>query len=834
MADDVERPHPHLYLPGTGTAHGYTAHQGGGGGGAPLPDRNREAHAVALKQALQTAIAAGEAAIAQRDATIASGVPGFYIDFLLPVDQAGIVDKLEKRGGKFPIELVTVTPVGADQVSATVFVPQKQKDYYSRKVEDFRTKNVTRKRTLDDGTVVEEEGGPRNAALVAAIDTARLAIARSFYTDMAELFPAPDEATWWEVWLRKGTRAGFSQAANVLNLLQREQTLEFAERDIVVVQATAGQLGQIIANSDAIAELRLARDTPAFFLGMDGAEQRLWSDELAERLAPCPADAPAVCILDSGGTIGHQLIAPFLAPDDQQAFHPDWSVEDSSNLAHGGHGTRMAGTALYGDLAEALAGDGPIEIGHRLESVKILPDVGANEPDLYGAITASAIARAEIAAPQRPRSICLALTTPGDHYTGRPSSWSAEIDALAFGRDGQPRLIAVSAGNMRDALVGADYPHRNDTMPIESPAQAWNCLTVGAYTDRTLITDPDFDGWSALAPAGDISPRSRTSNLWRHEWPLKPDVVFEGGNAGVNPANGDCDHIDDLALLTTFRRPAERPFTTTGDTSAATALGARMGAQILAHKPTLWPETVRGLIVHSAEWTPAMLAHVPTITKRGLIRRVGFGVPSLVRAIGSLDNDVTLVVEDQLRPFKMVGTEAKTDELKVHALPWPRERLLGLPAETTVQLRLTLSYFIEPNPGERGQSRRHSYASHGLRYDLKPADEQTDVFLARITSEAGPRPPKRVAPDKGWLIGPMLRNRGSLHADLWEGTATDLAARDSIIIHPTGGWWRDNPAKRHAGEAVRYCLIASIRVAADVDLYSEISAQIMPEVAIPV
>ena len=53
-------------------------------------------------------------------------------------------------------------------------------------------------------------------------------------------------------------------------------------------------------------------------------------------------------------------------------------------------------------------------------------------------------------------------------------------------------------------------------------------------------------------PAGDLSPRSRTSVSWQQEWPIKPDLVL-GGNLGIDPANGHGDDIDDLALLTTFR-----------------------------------------------------------------------------------------------------------------------------------------------------------------------------------------------------------------------------------------------------------------------------------------
>jgi hypothetical protein len=833
MADEQARPHPHIYLRGTGTRRGYTAYQAGGDGGGGLPQRDRVGHANALTQALTAVVQQGETVLANRDANIAAGEKGFYVEFTLPSGQADIVDKLENRRGRFPIELVNVHPAEEGQVSATVFVPEAQKDYYLRKVAAYRDDDNVTYKTHDDG-FVEELRKPKNQRLIASIETARLAVARSFYTDQANLFPAPGGEAWWEVWVRKGTKGSFDKAAQALGMVTREHTLEFAERDVVIAKGTPEQLGRVIANTDSVAELRLARDTPSLFMGMDGAEQRTWSADLAKRLVPIDDEAPAVCLLDSGTTINHPLIKPYLLPVDQQAFDAAWNAEDVSAQGHGGHGTQMSGTSLYGDLMEVLDGTGPIVVRHRLESVKILPDHGANAPDLYGAITAQAIARAEIAAPNRPRAICLAVTSLGDHGRGRPSAWSAKLDAITFGRDEVQRFIAVAAGNIREAIVAADYPARNDTMPIENPAQAWNALTVGAYTERTLISDPTYAGWNALGAAGDIMPRSRTSVSWIREWPLKPDVVFEGGNIGHDPATGQGDHVDDLALLTTYRTIAERPFTTTGDTSAATALAARMAAQIMAEKPTLWPETVRGLIVHSAEWTDAMRANQNTIGKPALVRRYGFGVPSLVRALGSLDHDLTIVTEDEIVPFKMKGGAAITDELAVHQLPWPRGALLALDPATLVQLRITLSYFIEPNPGERGLSRRHVYASHGLRFDLKHADDSLDTFIRRRTSEAGARPARRAASDAGWTIGPQLRNRGSLHADIWEGTATELAARDAIIVYPTGGWWRENVAKGHAGEAVRYSLIASIRAAPGTELYTEVTAQVAPEVAIEI
>ena len=199
----------------------------------------------------------------------------------------------------------------------------------------------------------------------------------------------------------------------------------------------------------------------------------------------------------------------------------------------------MAGIALYGDLASMLESSGPVALTHRLESVKVLPDQGENDPKLYGAITRDAVSRAEINAANRRRAVCLAVTSDIDTNRGRPSSWSSAIDQLCFGDADYKRLILISAGNVRQGISQDDYPARNETEPIENPAQAWNAITVGAFTEKTTIVDPTFAEWEPLAPMGELCPTSRTSITWERQWPIKPEILMEGGNWAVS--GDDCD-----------------------------------------------------------------------------------------------------------------------------------------------------------------------------------------------------------------------------------------------------------------------------------------------------
>jgi Subtilase family len=457
---------------------------------------------------------------------------------------------------------------------------------------------------------------------------------------------------------------------------------------------------------------------------------------------------------------------------------------------------------------------------------------GQNDPELYGAITAKGIELAEARAPRRRRVICMAVTSDVGLGRGRPSSWSAAIDQLCYGGSDRRRLIVLAAGNLRGDIDPAEYPDRNDLEEVESPAQAWNPLVFGAFTEMIAISHPDFSGWVPVAPAGDLSPASRTSAIWDRQWPIRPDVVFEGGNFahdGVNPASA----IDDLQLISTHYKPNIRLFGAFGDTSAATALGANLTARIMSARPELWPETVRGLIVHSAEWTEVMRSKFDAATsqtqKLSLLRRYGWGVPDLTRALLSAANDATLMVEDVLLPFRKDASQIKTRDMNLHLLPWPKDELAGL-GELEVELRITLSYFVEPNPGERGWTRRHRYSSHNLRFAVKRSLESLDAFRQRINKAAQDEEEGASADVAGggddWVLGP-IRDRGSIHSDIWRGTAAALADRDAIGIFPISGWWKEKPSLQRWDRAARYALLVSIRAPeAEVDLYNSIAVQI--------
>lgn len=56
-----------------------------------------------------------------------------------------------------------------------------------------------------------------------------------------------------------------------------------------------------------------------------------------------------------------------------------------------------------------------------------------------------------------------------------------------------------------------------------------------------------------------------------------------------------------------------------------------------------------------------------------------------------------------------------------------------------------------------------------------------------------------------------FRDRGSLHANFWSGSAADLAEREAIGVFPVGGWWKEKPDLERFDALARYALVVTIR-----------------------
>lgn len=833
----AERNRPHIFLDRPIDAERFTTSTFGRNGSHPPTPPDPDAHALRLRQALARA---ADQAVTERNRAmrVEGAISGIYVQFEAVPGFDLALTSLEPQQGKVHPELRAVTERvvnGQPTQVATVFVPDGWVGKFIERFEQYASERTTK-------------GNRKNRDLVERIADVRLATLAALWTDPRAAFPFGDEPVWWELWLRRreGTTERLESFAERSSVRVGDRCLVLDDRIVVLVRATAGQLGAALDVLDDIAELRRPAEAFHVLADLDAADQADFVADLAGRLDPPSRSAPRTCVLDTGVAANHPLIAPALDPDDVHTVDPAWTTADSR-----GHGTTMAGITLYPDLGTALLTSGPVPLVTRLESVKILPDTGGNDHQIYGAITAQATSVVEIQNPSAQRTFVLAVTaqTSGaseESTLGQPTTWSSTIDALAAGRqvtdndqgfvyldspdDRDPRLFVVSAGNVRGPY---DVAHldRSDIEPAEDPAQAWNALVVGAYTTLDDHTDePPFAGWTPLAPSGELSPFSRTSVAYKRVWRHAPDVVLEGGNAGVSPNGGIVDTPPHLQLLTTRSMSlGGRLLTTTTGTSPATAAAGNLVAQIRGRYPSLWPETVRALVVHSARWTPAMNTAGNKTDHRNAVRRYGWGVPAVDRALRSADDAVTLIAEQTIRPY----LDGKMREMHLHELPWPTDVLQEL-GDEPVEMRVVLSYFIEPNPARRGWVRRFSYASHGLRFDVRRPTESNDAFRKRLNKlalEEEERRPKSADDTGEWFLGPNERVRGSLHIDHWRGIAADLAARGCIAVYPVTGWWKEQPKRDRSELGVRYSLVVSIETP---EVESDIWTPIAVQAAVPI
>lgn len=806
----------HIFIRKNPESHRYTAF------GIPinnnkLPDRERRTHSQYLQKKLNEIWKN----VKEKDnARLAVSLPvrnGTYLEFEGSPDELLNIQSLENRTSRIKLLNSRMVDIeGHNVIKATVYVPKGKEFFFLKRIKEYG----------------ESDGGkPKHEKLIATINDIKEAVLESFWIGEVEWMP-DKTPIWCEIWIRDERNSGntidnVQKSIIELGITMKSEEISFPERKVILIKANRKQLTELITQSDYIAEIRRATEANSFFLDVENTEQANWAKDLLGRLEQEERNV-VVSTLDTGLNNGNILLNKIVTDEDIHSY-----FSDSGNDLEG-HGTAMAGISAYGNLKEALMSNEKVVLSHSLESMKIIPDGKKNEPELFGAITAQSVSTLYIEKPKKERIFCMAVTAEDYMYLdGRPSSWSAAIDDLIHGTmDNVQKVFIVSAGNIRGPEKVYNYPDSSLIEAIEDPGQSWNAITVGAYTNLDTPEDPKYE---VVAKKGGLSPYSRSSVLFDKIWPIKPEIVFEGGNA-VKSGEGAFEDAE-LSVLTTHHDPVNRIFTTMNATSAATASASWMAAKIQAEYPNAWPETVRALLIHSAEWTDEMKRQFLKGTKKGdyqqLLRTCGYGVPSLTRAIETAKNRVNLIIQSELQPYDKIDNRYKTNEMHIHELPWPKDELLNM-LDAKVEMRVTLSYFIEPGPGEKGWKDKYRYASSGLRFDLNGTSDK-ESFLKRINKAAVEEDEKGGGSSSiGWRLG---RNRdvGSIHSDTWIGTAADLATSNYIGIYPVIGWWRERPHLGKWDHKIRYALVVSLSTPnTEVDLLTSIQTQITSDVKIEI
>lgn len=822
-----------------------------GGSRPPLLEHgaSRSAHVTKLQGELS---AAQNAAVHAKDSFPLRLQPQGFSTVVLAADNKHSLDinEIEKSGIVLQVATPPVDADGTAQPDRVVLWldPAQLKDL-STKIGEFR--------------LTDDKGAPKRNGLVANIREFAQTTFRDLWRETGE---PPEEGGYWELWYEESRNPErlfklLDEHAEGLNLKVVYPALRLGTHLVCTVRGERKSVERLIGSEVTPAEVGRPSYVGELFDAEDGLI-REHAVALAGLVVPPDPESPVVTVLDTGVHAEHPMLKPAL-------HERHWSVLDNDpvgNVDTAGHGTQMAGLALYGDLRKHVEGSftEPIHLEHGLESVRIIRSntqkiVDDRQPAL---LTINAVSRAEIGNPGARRVFLLAQTdsrgTETDRAEGRPSAWSAALDALAAGclilevdprlvraaepEKGKQRLFCLSIGNVRDRDTGhgGGYPEENYTSAAEDPSQAWNPLKVGAFTEFYRPIEVSGEVWSPIAPKGGLSPLSRTGVCNSRKLQAVPDVVFEGGNLHAKGLEKPLGHQEGSAITTSGLTGPGLPFSgallrTANGTSVAAAQAARLAALLACQDPQYTPETIRGLLVNRAEWTEVMTAggiRGPRGGKkrvgdfdREILRKYGWGVPTDDAVLHSYRSDVTTVWQERLQPFDEDDFTMK--DVKFHRMPWNDELIDRIGRDVETELRVTLSYFVEPNPGLRGSAQSSSYPSHRLHFLVKSPNVTEGVFMNAV-SKTGESPEKGtwMARDQ-WLLGSDNRERGSLHNDRWCGSAEELRNVSMIAVVPTTGWWKAHKKRERCKLTVPYSLIVTLRVpSAGIDLYTPIATEL--------
>lgn len=395
-----------------------------------------------------------------------------------------------------------------------------------------------------------------------------------------------------------------------------------------------------------------------------------------------PAEgAPVIGVLDSGVN-DHPLLDGLVV-----GRHLGEGIVGAADVW--GHGTSVAGAALFGDLRNAIPA-GVLEPVGRLAVAKVVGDNG-RFPERRTVPRVMDTAIRTLHANQGCRLFVLSL---GDAHAnlpqGRVGPWGATLDALARELD---VLIVVSAGNRgrpRPFMAATSeelvtiYPTYllEPENRLAEPAGAANVITVGSVAGGTGLdarhahdanVRPITHEWGEPSPFTRVGPGAGGVR--------KPDVVDLGGTAVFDVPSvslAGAPRLPAAGVITLNHRYAEQFLTAAAGTSFAAPLLIHKAARLLRRMPDASANLLRALLVGAARSPDAFDRRLAAMTAAERVRIGGNGVVDPSRALYSDDHRVVLYAENAL----------EMDQFAVYRLPIPAEFRTG--GDRTI--RVSLAY----------------------------------------------------------------------------------------------------------------------------------------------
>ncbi len=362
---------------------------------------------------------------------------------------------------------------------------------------------------------------------------------------------------------------------------------------------------------------------------------------------PLPPDAVGILIFDSGIASLHPLLEPALA--DAQVFPEAFRTKLGGSAAdEHGHGTAVAGIAVYGNLADAVR-TRDFQPTAQLFSARVLDRNNHYDEDSLIETQLEAALDYFFRNYPKIRVVNLSLGSSDDVLTDSryQMRFAAVLDELARRHQDREVVFIVAAGNIARPSLGetseviAGYPASllNEQSRITDPASSALALTVGGLSAGLIDGVQTADRIAVLVSgqAGNPSPFTRTGPGLNGA--IKPELVEEAGDYYGDAAG----ILRDTGVLTANREFATSPLLKPWlGTSFAAPKVANIAAQITREYPQYSSNLIRALLVHSAKQPESRPGQLATSEKDAL-RVYGYGKPDLERALRAAGNDAWLI-----------------------------------------------------------------------------------------------------------------------------------------------------------------------------------------------
>lgn len=490
-------------------------------------------------------------------------------------------------------------------------------------------------------------------------------------------------------------------------------------------------------------------------------------DRIPEVLHMPAASAARVCILDSGINTNHPLLKTAIG--ESESYVHGQEVSDDS-----GHGTAVAGIALYGDVEGCAAGHF-WQPQFWLFNGKILycdPQTGEacfDEKTIEKTLTEAVEYFSE---EHGCRIFNLSIGNANAPYDGR------HIRGIAYVLDTLARkhnvLFVVSAGNYRGSEEPTvplnswreEYPDylMHDSSVIIDPAPALNVLTVGSLARHNACLDEQrYPEISALSPATENQPSPFTRHGPSVRGALKPELMAHGGNlASSMRSEGEQwrQNIRGLGVLTLNHEfIGNTLLKEISGTSFAAPYITHLAGRLLNEYPEASANLLRALLVNHAKLPEACAKTFPEELQtqyaknnnwRELTREVaGYGLVDEDTLYRSTENAVVIIAEDSI----------ENDAHQFYELPLPETYLRAQLA--TRELRITLAY----SPVVR--TTRLDYIATRISYRLVKGTSLEEVqrhFNQATKQETETRNDDAT---RNRCISAQLRDKGTVQSSVW-------------------------------------------------------------------